>query len=68
MTATQDAVRSGTSAGLSRRTGHPAFWFMGGPLAWVRIYSKHLALQITAKQAGVLQPAPGKPAEPDQDE
>jgi putative flavoprotein involved in K+ transport len=27
---------------------------MGGPLAWVRIYSKHLALQITADHAGVL--------------
>jgi putative flavoprotein involved in K+ transport len=43
----------GELGGLYRRTGHPAFWYMGGPLAWVRIYSKHLALQITAKQAGV---------------
>ncbi|MBD3782223.1 MAG: NAD(P)/FAD-dependent oxidoreductase [Micrococcales bacterium] len=43
----------GELGGLYRRTGHPAFWFMGGPLAWVRIYSKHLALQITAKHAGV---------------
>ena len=39
----------GEIGGLYRRTGHPAFWYMGGPLAWVRIYSKHLALQITAK-------------------
>ena len=43
----------GELGGLYRRTGHPAFWYMGGPLAWVRIYSKHLALQITAKQAGI---------------
>lgn len=41
----------GEIGGLYRRTGHPAFWYMGGPLAWVRIYSKHLALQITAKHA-----------------
>ena len=44
----------GEIGGLYRRTGHPAFWYMGGPLAWVRIYSKHLALQITAKQSGIL--------------
>lgn len=43
----------GELGGLYRRTGHPAFWYMGGPLAWVRIYSKHLALQITAKHAEV---------------
>jgi cation diffusion facilitator CzcD-associated flavoprotein CzcO len=46
----------GEIGGLYRRTGHPAFWYMGGPLAWVRIYSKHLALQITAKQAGLPTP------------
>lgn len=43
----------GEIGGLYRRTGHPGFWYMGGPLAWVRIYSKHLALQITAKHAGI---------------
>jgi putative flavoprotein involved in K+ transport len=43
----------GELGGLYRRTGHPGFWYMGGPLAWVRIYSKHLALQITAKHAGL---------------
>ncbi|MGD9959283.1 flavin-containing monooxygenase [Nocardioides sp.] len=43
----------GEIGGLYRRTGQPGFWFMGGPLAWVRVYSKHLALQITADQAGV---------------
>lgn len=42
----------GEIGGLYRRTGQPGFWFMGGPLAWVRIYSKHLALQITADQVG----------------
>jgi len=46
----------GEIGGLYRRTGHPAFWYMGGPLAWVRIYSKHLALQITAKHAGLQTP------------
>ena len=46
----------GELGGLYRRTGHPAFWYMGGPLAWVRIYSKHLALQITAKHAGLANP------------
>ncbi|MCR1782826.1 NAD(P)/FAD-dependent oxidoreductase [Nocardioides carbamazepini] len=38
----------GEIGGLYRRTGQPGFWFMGGPLAWVRVYAKHLALQITA--------------------
>ncbi|GIJ79935.1 putative flavoprotein involved in K+ transport [Micromonospora phaseoli] len=49
----------GEIGGLYRRTGHPGFWYMGGPLAWVRIYSKHLALQITAKHAGIQLPRPG---------
>ncbi|TXL61356.1 NAD(P)/FAD-dependent oxidoreductase [Aeromicrobium terrae] len=44
----------GEISGLYRRTGAPGFWFMAGPLAWVRIYSKHLALQITARQKGVV--------------
>ncbi|AIY16680.1 flavin-containing monooxygenase [Pimelobacter simplex] len=43
----------GEIGGLYRRTGQPGFWFMGGPLAWVRVYSKHLALQITADLHGV---------------
>jgi putative flavoprotein involved in K+ transport len=43
----------GEIGGLYRRTGVPGFWFMGGPLAWVRIYAKHLALQIVAQQKGV---------------
>lgn len=44
----------GEIGGLYRRTGAPGFWFMAGPLAWVRIYSKHLALQIVAIQKGVI--------------
>ena len=44
----------GEIGGLYRRTGAPGFWFMAGPLAWVRIYSKHLALQIVALQEGVI--------------
>ena len=43
----------GEIGGLYRRTGQRGFWYMGGPLAWVRIYSKHLALQITADHAGI---------------
>lgn len=43
----------GEIGGLYRRTGQDGFWYMGGPLAWVRIYSKHLALQIAADQAGI---------------
>ena len=43
----------GEIGGLYRRTGQPGFWYMGGPLAWVRVYSKHLALQITADHAKV---------------
>lgn len=45
---------AGEISGLYRRTGAPGFWFMGGPLAWVRIYAKHLALQIVAIQKGVI--------------
>ena len=44
----------GEIGGLYRRTGAPGFWFMGGPLAWVRIYAKHLALQIVTLQNGVI--------------
>jgi putative flavoprotein involved in K+ transport len=43
----------GEIGGIYRRTGQRGFWFMGGPLAWVRIYAKHLALQVLADQLGV---------------
>lgn len=35
-----------------RPSGHPRFWYMGGNLALVRIYSKFLALQIKAVEEG----------------
>jgi cation diffusion facilitator CzcD-associated flavoprotein CzcO len=37
-----------------RRTGQPGLWFTAGSLAQCRIYSKFLALQIKAREAGVL--------------
>lgn len=43
----------GEIGGLYRRTGQEGFWYMGGPLAWVRVYAKHLALQIVAAEAGI---------------
>ena len=36
------------------RTGQPGLWFIAGSLAQCRIYSKHLALQIKACEAGLL--------------
>lgn len=40
---------------LWRSSGQPGFWFMGGPLAWVRVYSKFLALQIAGDISGLRQ-------------
>ncbi|KAI9924890.1 hypothetical protein ASPWEDRAFT_40542 [Aspergillus wentii DTO 134E9] len=37
-----------------RPSGHPGFWYMGGNLALCRIYSKFLALQIKAIEAGLV--------------
>jgi cation diffusion facilitator CzcD-associated flavoprotein CzcO len=37
-----------------RDSGHPGFWFMGGPLVMARIYSRYLALQIKAIQEGIV--------------
>ncbi|KAG9632178.1 FAD/NAD(P)-binding domain-containing protein, partial [Aureobasidium melanogenum] len=39
--------------GMWRPSGHPHFWYMGGNLALCRIYSKFLALQIKAVDAGL---------------
>jgi cation diffusion facilitator CzcD-associated flavoprotein CzcO len=39
---------------LWRDSGHPGFWYMGGSLAMVRIYSKFLALQIKALMEGLI--------------
>ena len=36
------------------RTAQPGLWFIAGSLAQCRIYSKHLALQIKACEAGML--------------
>ena len=37
------------------RTPQPGLWFIAGSLAQCRIYSKYMALQIKALEAGVLQ-------------
>lgn len=50
-----DLDEQGEIRTLWRDSGHPAFWFMGGPLAMTRPYSKLLALQITASIAGILE-------------
>src|SRR5688572_26894548 len=42
------------------RTGQPGLWFIAGSLAQCRIYSKFLALQIKACEAGLL-PAARQP-------
>jgi putative flavoprotein involved in K+ transport len=38
---------------LWRDSGHPGFWFMGGPLVMARIYAPFLALQIKALSEGL---------------
>lgn len=38
------------------RTGQPGLWFIAGSFAQCRIYSKYLALQITAAETGLLPP------------
>jgi cation diffusion facilitator CzcD-associated flavoprotein CzcO len=40
---------------LWRDSGHPGFWFMGGSLAMVRVYSKFLAFQIKAIIKGLVE-------------
>jgi cation diffusion facilitator CzcD-associated flavoprotein CzcO len=37
-----------------RPSGHPGFWFMGGNLALCRYYSRLLALQIKAREEGLV--------------
>ncbi|KAL4866447.1 hypothetical protein BDV12DRAFT_187407 [Aspergillus spectabilis] len=37
-----------------RPSGHSGFWYMGGNLALCRVYSKFLALQIKAIEAGLV--------------
>ena len=36
------------------RSGQPGLWFIAGSFAQCRIYSKYLALQIKASEAGLL--------------
>ncbi len=36
------------------RTPQPGLWFIAGSLAQCRIYSKYLALQIKALEAGLI--------------
>jgi len=44
----------GELAGMWRPTGQPGLWFLAGGLAQCRIYSKVLALQIKARQLGLV--------------
>ena len=37
-----------------RPTGQPGLWFFGGGLAQCRIFSKVLALQIKAREMGIV--------------
>jgi putative flavoprotein involved in K+ transport len=37
-------------------TPQPGLWFIAGSLAQCRIYSNYLALQIKAREAGVIPP------------
>ncbi|THH17517.1 hypothetical protein EUX98_g9112 [Antrodiella citrinella] len=43
----------GELRGTWRELGTPGLWYMMGNLAWSRFFSKHVALQIKAKQVGV---------------
>ncbi len=44
----------GELAGMWRPTGQPGLWFLAGGLAQCRIYSKVLALQIKARELGIV--------------
>jgi cation diffusion facilitator CzcD-associated flavoprotein CzcO len=45
----------GEMANMWRRTAQPGLWFTAGGLPHVRIYSKYLAMQIKACEAGILE-------------
>ncbi|GFF84489.1 hypothetical protein CNMCM6936_002393 [Aspergillus lentulus] len=49
-----DLDEEGEINAMWRPSGHPGFWFMGGNLALCRVYSKFLALQIKAIEAGLV--------------
>ncbi len=44
----------GELAGMWRPTGQPGAWFLAGGLAQCRIFSKVLALQIKARELGIV--------------
>ncbi len=44
----------GEMANMWRPTAQEGLWFMAGSLAQCRIYSRHLALQIKAQEAGLV--------------
>jgi cation diffusion facilitator CzcD-associated flavoprotein CzcO len=48
-----DLDEEGEINAMWRPSGHPGLWFFGGNLALCRIYSKYLALQIAAVEAGL---------------
>lgn len=44
----------GETRGMWRGSGHPGFWFFGGNLALCRFYSRLTALQIKAREVGLV--------------
>lgn len=53
----------GELANMFKPTPQTGLWFIGGGFAHTRIYSHYLALQIMAREAGIVEP--GTIAEPD---
>ncbi|THH30835.1 hypothetical protein EUX98_g3355 [Antrodiella citrinella] len=49
-----DLNEEGEEQGAWREIGAPNLWYTMGNLAMSRFYSKHVALQIKAKQAGIF--------------
>ncbi|QDJ45380.1 FAD-dependent oxidoreductase [Bordetella hinzii] len=48
-------AEDGELANMFRPTPQPGLWFIGGGLSHSRIYSHYIALQIKAREAGLLQ-------------
>ena len=44
----------GELANMFRPTAQPGLWFIGGGLSHSRIYSHYIALQIKAREAGLI--------------
>lgn len=55
-------AEDGELANMYRPTAQPGLWFIGGSLAQCRIYSRHVALQIKARLAGLRSEAERAPA------